>query len=285
MVLKELYLNIFSQLEPDVLLTYGGLTSNFFAGLHAQSQGCKSALYAASPTHTKASHFMHVEHVFTTSNALKEQMAQVTGVPMTVLSSLVRTADVVCETRTPEFITFINPIPSKGLALVAALVEACDAQNKPYKFLLVEGRGTKESAVEAYPILGKLDTVFFADNTDTVRLVYERTALVLYPSVWFESARRVPIEANANGIPVLASRVGGIPDVLDGAGFLFDPPQAMRDDFSTVPPESYVNQWLDVIDRLLTDEAEMAAAVKRANAAAERYSLRAYAEKFVSALS
>ncbi len=73
--LKELYLNNFSQLEPDVLLNYGGLSSNFFAGFHAQAQGCRSVLYAGSPTYTKASHFIHVQKVFTPSNALREQMA------------------------------------------------------------------------------------------------------------------------------------------------------------------------------------------------------------------
>ena len=91
----------------------------------------------------------------------------------------------------------------------------------------------------AHLILGELYIVFFADNTDTVRLVYERTALVLYPSVGFESAGRVPIEADANGTP----------EVLDEAGYLFDPPQNMLNDCTATPHDSYVHQWLEVIDR------------------------------------
>lgn len=284
-VLKELFVNIFTQNEPDVLVTYGGLNSCFFAGLYAQANGCRSVLYAASPTHTKASHFLHVEQVFTTSYALKERMVQVTDRPITVLSSLVRSTDVVCENRKPEFITFINPILEKGLALVVALIQASHVQNKPYKFLIVEARGKRDTVLEAYPILGELNTVFFANNTDAIRLIYERTTLVLYPSVWFESAGRVPIEANANGIPVLASRVGGIPEVLDGAGFLFDPPKRMLDNFAAPPPESYVTQWLETIDRLHNEAAFMDDAVARAEAAAERYSLRSLAETFISTLS
>ncbi len=208
-----------------------------------------------------------------------------TDVPIVVLSSLIRIPDIVCETRTPEFITFINPIPEKGLALVAALVEMRHAQNKLYKFLFVGGRGKKDTVYEAYPALKERASVLFADNTDTIRVVYERTSLVLFPSIWFEAAGRVLIEANANGIPVLAIRVSGISEVLDGAGYLFDPPQDVRDDFSAPPPQEYVAQWLEVIDRLHTDDAEMADAVARANAAAARYSLRTHAETFLAAVS
>jgi glycosyltransferase involved in cell wall biosynthesis len=44
------------------------------------------------------------------------------------------------------------------------------------------------------------------------------------PSLWRESLGRVPIEAMANGIPVLASDRGALPETLRDAGFVFTIP-------------------------------------------------------------
>ena len=47
----------------------------------------------------------------------------------------------------------------------------------------------------------------------------------LMPSFWRESLGRVPIEAMANGIPVLASDRGALPETLGDAGFVFTIPE------------------------------------------------------------
>jgi glycosyltransferase involved in cell wall biosynthesis len=126
-----------------------------------------------------------------------------------------------------------------------------------------------------------LPTIGIADNTAEVRLVYERSKIILFPSVWFETAGKVILEANANGIPVLASNIGGIPEMMDGAGYLFDPPAACQSNWEAQPPADYVTQWLDVLDRLHDDPAEMSDAVRRAKAADSRYDLARLAQGFV----
>jgi glycosyltransferase involved in cell wall biosynthesis len=126
-----------------------------------------------------------------------------------------------------------------------------------------------------------LPSVAIANNTSDVKLVYARTSVILYPSLWFETAGKVPLEANANGIPVLASNIGGIPEMLDGAGYLFDPPAACLSAWESPPPPAYVEAWLTVLDRLHNDPQEHADAVRRARAAAERYNPGHMAQEFV----
>jgi glycosyltransferase involved in cell wall biosynthesis len=65
---------------------------------------------------------------------------------------------------------------------------------------------------------------FLGHVNDTVSL-YQASDVVVLPSIWSEPFGKVVIEAMACGTPVVASRVGGIPEILSEAfeGRLFEP--------------------------------------------------------------
>lgn len=279
--LYRLFTDSFEQLDPDVVITYGGFISNYCAGLYAMSRGRKSVLYVASDTYSQAGAFTHANMIVTVSQAMSRLLEGVTQLPKLVLPPFFDKAAVIAQDRTPEYITLLNPLPAKGLMLAAALAAESARLGRPYKFLFVEGRGTRETMRAVCPEVLSLPNVGVADNTSEVKLVYARTSVILFPSLWFETAGKVILEANANGIPVLASNIGGIPEMLDGAGYLFDPPQVCRDKWDARPPADYVAKWLAVIDRLHNDPAEMADAVRRAKAADSRYDLDRFTQKFV----
>jgi glycosyltransferase involved in cell wall biosynthesis len=249
------------------------------------ANGRKSVLYAASDTYKKASDFVHIKLIVSVSKALTGKLVNVTSRPIATLPPLVSRADAVCDTRKPEFITFMNPKLDKGLKLATAIAQESLRRGKPYKFLFVESRGTKATAMRECPELAQCPNVSFAENVSNVRAIYEVTRVLLFPSIWYETAGIVAIQASMNGIPVLASNVGGIPEMLDGAGYLFDPPQTMLTDWASPPPPDYLEQWLAVLDRLHDDPAEFDSAVKRAQASDQRYNLPALAQKFVEAVS
>jgi glycosyltransferase involved in cell wall biosynthesis len=71
----------------------------------------------------------------------------------------------------------------------------------------------------------KLGTaVEFRPATPDVVALYRDADLTVLPAVWEEPFGRVVIESMACGVPCLASRVGGIPEILrdDCAGLLFE---------------------------------------------------------------
>lgn len=286
-ILRRAFLDSFTQVQPDVLLTYGGFVSNFYAGQYALSQGRTSVLYAASETYARGDghHLNHVNMIHTVSQAMRDRLEKITTLPIVNTQTFVRRAAVFHEANQPQFISFINPIPAKGLKIAAAIVRECHRLKKPYKFLFIEGRGTGETISKICPELTGVNNLHIGSNTGDVRHIYGRTAAVLYPSLWFEPAGRVPIEANMNGIPVLACRSGGIPEMLDGAGFLFDAPQESRQDFSAEVPGDYVAQWIEVLDRLHGDPAFKADAVARAAAADARYDIARMARTFADAVA
>jgi glycosyltransferase involved in cell wall biosynthesis len=285
--LRTLFLEIFNRFDPDVLLTYGGYMSNYHAGQHALAKGRRSVLYVASDSYLRGDdhRFAHVNMIHTVSEALRRELDKATNLPKVVTQTFVDRADVVAAQRTPEFITFVNPIPEKGVRIAATLAAECQRRGKPYKFLFVEGRGTHEALFAMCPELKELENLSIAANTSNVRNIYERTALCIYPSVYLEAASRVAIEANANGIPVLACDRGGIPEMLDGAGFLFEPPEASRNNHDAPVPAAYVDRWIETIDRLHNEPAFMTDAVKRAKTADARYDPERMARRFADAVA
>jgi len=60
------------------------------------------------------------------------------------------------------------------------------------------------------------DSVTFLGHIDDPRQVYRASDLVVVPSAWPEPFGRTIIESMACGIPVIASRIGGIPEILTG---------------------------------------------------------------------
>jgi glycosyltransferase involved in cell wall biosynthesis len=48
---------------------------------------------------------------------------------------------------------------------------------------------------------------------------------LLVPSLWYEPSGRVVLEAYAAGVPVVASRIGGLPEIVDDnvSGLLVEP--------------------------------------------------------------
>jgi glycosyltransferase involved in cell wall biosynthesis len=75
------------------------------------------------------------------------------------------------------------------------------------------------------------------------------------PSLWEESFGLVAAEAMLNGIPVLASNRGALPDTLGKAGFLFDIPDKYTPETRTVPSAEEVEPWVETIIRLYNDTA------------------------------
>ena len=91
------------------------------------------------------------------------------------------------------------------------------------------------------------------------------------PSLWQEAFGRVAVEACLNGIPVLASRRGALPEVLAHAGFLFDVPDRCTPEANLIPTVAEVEPWIQTICKLWDDPAFYAQERQRCLAAAEAW--------------
>jgi len=108
-------------------------------------------------------------------------------------------------------------------------------------------------------------------NTPDPRDFYRICRVVLMPSLWRESLGRVAVEAMANGIPMLASDRGALPETLGDAGFVFTLPERCTPHGGPVPTAREVAPWVATIERLWDDPAFEAAHQARARTAARRW--------------
>jgi glycosyltransferase involved in cell wall biosynthesis len=105
---------------------------------------------------------------------------------------------------------------------IVTLLDALKGTDIP---LRIAGAGPLEPALRAQVERDGGSRVVFEGHCEGARLsaLYRNAAFVVVPSEWYENAPMSVLEAFAYGKPVVASRIGGIPEmVVDGEnGYLF----------------------------------------------------------------
>lgn len=115
---------------------------------------------------------------------------------------------------TPTFLYLGRLAPEKGLDW---LLRAFAQVNVP-AHLEVAGKGRKQEAMETLAEdLGIDGAVTFHGWVESERVssLMQDARAVIFPSVWHEPAGLISLEAAAHGRPLIASRVGGIPEYAD----------------------------------------------------------------------
>ena len=268
------------QHRPDVVITFGGLLLDIEIQRCARAAGALLVFYLANPSYSRPETFSRVDLIITNSEATVAHYRKTMNLACRSVGLFADPASAVAARREPQFVTFINPLPEKGASLFLKLVQRAALEAPDMRFLVVESRGRVADAlakmglrIEALPNLKVLP------KQDGLAAVYGVTKVMLMPSFWFEAAGRVLIEANANGIPVLASDGGGIPETLGGAGLLLSIPARCRSDYWAIPTDEEAEPWWRELQRLWHDQAHYDAMSKHALDVASTQGVAAKAER------
>ena len=162
---------------------------------------------------------------------------------------------VIAEDREPRYVTLVNPQPEKGAAVFARIALELGRRRPEIPLLVVEGAGRPDGLAGLPVDLSGLTNLHRMANTPDPRDFYRVSRVVLMPSLWRESLGRVAVEAMANGIPVLASDRGALPETLGDAGFVLTIPDRYTSSSAAVPDRAEVAPWVASIERLWDDPA------------------------------
>jgi glycosyltransferase involved in cell wall biosynthesis len=152
----------------------------------------------------------------------------------------------------PQYVTFVNPEPRKGVFVFARIAEILSKRRPDIPLLVVEGAAKKEVLLQLGVDLGRLPNLYIMPTTPNPRNFYAVTKMLLMPSL-LEPAGLVAMEAMFNGIPVLAGNRGGLPEIVGEAGYLLDIPECCIGESPRSPAAEEVEPWVDTIVRLWDD--------------------------------
>lgn len=117
-------------------------------------------------------------------------------------------------------VLFVNPSPIKGVEILFSLAAQCP----DIPFLVGESWNLdpywREHCMRRAHALGNIE---WQAPTRDMRAFYAQGRMLLMPSVWEESFGRTVLEAQLNGLPVLASNRGALQDLVGGGGLALDP--------------------------------------------------------------
>lgn len=134
-------------------------------------------------------------------------------------------------------LTFINPRPAKGVEIALALAKLRPDIN----FMFVECWPLTEDERQSYRSRADaLGNILWHTATSDMKEIYRQTRMLLVPSRWQEGWGRVATEAQVSGIPVIASRIGGLPESVGPGGIL-------------VEPEASIEHWVDALSLIWDD--------------------------------
>jgi glycosyltransferase involved in cell wall biosynthesis len=151
------------------------------------------------------------------------------GIDVTPIGPFIDPTYVLAEKRDPKHVLLVNPSLAKGAAIVIRLAMILEGERPDITFEVVESRGNWEALVrQVTKQFGEerssLDNVILTPNTPDMRPIYARAKVLLALSLWWESFGRVAAEAAMNGIPVLHTNRGGLPEAAGKAGIKYDLP-------------------------------------------------------------
>ena len=267
----RLFERTFARFRPDVVLGYGGdrLQGRIFA--EARRRGAVTVFNLHNFRYTSRSPFADIDAVRVPSRFAAEFYRRSLGLECVVLPNPVRRDRVGVEDRDPKYLTFVNPTLEKGVYAFARIAEELGRRRPDVPILVVEARGTERDVAACGLDLRGPGNVFFMDHTPDPRRFYRVSRALLVPSLFFESFGRVAAEAMVNGIPVLGSDRGALPETLGSSGIVLPLPDRLTPTTRVLPTAEEVQPWIEAIVRLWDDPDLRADLSRRARLEAERW--------------
>ena len=121
--------------------------------------------------------------------------------------------------------------------------------------LVVESRGTRHTLGACGLMTADHPDIQVMPITTDPRRFWSLTKILLMPSLWWETQGLVAVEAMINGIPVVGSDRGAIPETLGQAGIALPLPERLTPVSRILPTAEEMEPWVEAIIRLWDDPA------------------------------
>jgi glycosyltransferase involved in cell wall biosynthesis len=257
--------------RPDVVWTYGGDAVSLLVQRLAKQLDVPVLFGLHNFAYRDPEAFRTVDYVVVPSEFARRYYWDTLGLGCLKLPCIIDWRRVEAPKREPRYVTLVNPVPWKGVRVFARIAEVLARRRPDIPLLVVEGASKAGVPAGLGIDLGGIPGLRVMRNTPDPRDFYAATKIVLMPSLWNESFGLVAAEAMINGIPVLASTRGALPETVGDGGFLFDIPAQYTPESPAIPSTEEVEPWVSTIIRLWDDPVAYRQASESASQWAQRW--------------
>lgn len=254
-----LYVHTLEEFKPDLVYFYGGQPLDMLIADEARYRGIPCAAYLANGNYKGTRWCRDVDIVITDSQATSDYYAEKDQYRPVPVGAFIDPGPVVAPQHSRERLLFINPSLEKGVGVVIQLALLLEQRRPDITIEIVESRGNWPSMLNRVTTTmgtprDSLANVVVTPNTADMRPLYGRARVLLAPSLWWESSGRILAEAMLNGIPVIATSRGGMPEMIQDAGILINfPPECYQHPYETLPKMEILEPLVEQIIRLYDD--------------------------------
>jgi len=249
----DLAAQVLDRFRPHILLTYGGHPVVPILMRWARGRGIPAVFHLHNFAYPDRGAFTDAAAVLVPSEYSRRHHSHHLGLESTAIAPPVRPERVVASDPHPRFLTFVNPALIKGLTVFARIACELGRRRPDIPMLVVEGRAGAGALAQLGIDLAGVRSLSWMPNTPDPRRFYRFSRAVLMPSLWRESFGRVAAETLFNGLPVLASDRGALPETLENAGLVLHVPDRYTPETYEVPTAREVEPWIAAIERLWDD--------------------------------
>ncbi|OOY33977.1 hypothetical protein BOV88_12390 [Solemya velum gill symbiont] len=285
------YTTALHEFKPDLVYLYGGMISDWDIADEARARGIPVAFYLANGNYHGTRWNRDIDLILTDSRATADMYLERSGIPVTPIGAFIDPEPVIATQHERKHVLFINPSWAKGVSIVIMFALLLEKSRPDIIFEVVESRGNWQLIFDAVlKELGQdrksLDNIVITSHTTDMRPVYGRARLLLAPSLWWESSGRILAEAMLNGIPALITDRGGMPEMIDDAGYQLHLHDLMHEKpYTRLPRKEKLDEAADWITSMFDNEQLYQEEVKKAYAVGKRlHSLEASTARFEAAL-
>jgi len=250
---------------PDVFVNRGALPQDRALRARASDAGAKVVLplRMTGPPYDRPEAFGVVDAILCPSQYVRDHYHAHFGLEGVGIRSLLDLPSLEIPAYTPRFVTFVNPVPTKGLGLFLRVASDLLETNPEIQFLVIESRGTTDDIFDYAERncidLTRLTNVKINPAVPSPSAFLQYTRILMVPSLC-EAYGRVAAEASHCGIPVLASAHGGLPEAVGENGTILPLPASYRKNPLVAPSTHDALPWSEAVRTLWSSSTDTKAA-------------------------
>jgi len=225
------------------------------------------------------------------SEWLASRCAEVIPFRPVVLPPPVPGREVIPESLEPVCVTLIQPSRQNGLYLLLRLAEQLSLTRPDDPILALSSAGAETTGGDLLKAgraagfdLGQYKNILVADPAASPVAIWGPTQVFVAPSLSNPPVTLIA-EALVNGIPPVVADRAAMPEILNGAGFALPLPLDYTLETRSPLPAAAAETWVDLIQRLTSDDAFYAAESEKARLAARAFDPAVLAPRYAAFFS